>query len=162
MSQARKLPVQCMLGAASESSPLEETKHATKKCPKGTVVLICHLIGPSLGQKAPQLHAHIFFFSLISFFPKEDEKRRKRENQMHLERLRALLIITFIVLMFRFTVSENREGTNISWNYFVNEMLAKGEVQRIEVVPESDIVEIYLHPGGTPHGQVVSDLLQLE
>ncbi|KAM6063780.1 mitochondrial inner membrane m-AAA protease component paraplegin isoform 2-T3 [Theristicus caerulescens] len=78
---------------------------------------------------------------------------------MHLERLRALLIITFIVLMFRFTVSENREGTNISWNYFVNEMLAKGEVQRIEVVPESDIVEIYLHPGGTPHGQVNVTLL---
>uniref|UniRef100_A0A8C8BQP8 SPG7 matrix AAA peptidase subunit, paraplegin n=1 Tax=Otus sunia TaxID=257818 RepID=A0A8C8BQP8_9STRI len=78
---------------------------------------------------------------------------------MHLERLRALLIITFIVLMFRFTVSENREGTNISWNYFLNEMLAKGEVQRIEVVPESDIVEIYLHPGGTPHGQVNVTLL---
>ncbi|KAM9288482.1 mitochondrial inner membrane m-AAA protease component paraplegin isoform 1-T1 [Morus bassanus] len=89
----------------------------------------------------------------------EDEKRRKRENQMHLERLRALLIITFIVLMFRLTVTENREGTNISWNYFVNEMLAKGEVQRIEVVPESDIVEIYLHPGGTPHGQVNVTLL---
>ncbi|NXU54000.1 SPG7 protein, partial [Turnix velox] len=89
----------------------------------------------------------------------EEEKRRKRENQMHLERLRALLIITFIVLMFRFTVSDNREGTNISWNYFVNEMLAKGEVQRIEVVPESDIVEIYLHPGGTPHGQVNVTLL---
>ncbi|XP_069724838.1 mitochondrial inner membrane m-AAA protease component paraplegin [Phaenicophaeus curvirostris] len=89
----------------------------------------------------------------------EEEKRRKKENQMHLERLRALLIITFIVLMFRFTVSENREGTNISWNYFVNEMLAKGEVQRIEVVPESDIVEIYLHPGGTPHGQVNVTLL---
>ncbi|XP_040427704.1 paraplegin isoform X2 [Cygnus olor] len=94
--------------------------------------------------------------------PKEDEeeeKRRKRENQMHLERLRALLIVTLIVLMFRFTVSENREGTNISWNYFINEMLSKGEVQRIEVVPESDIVEIYLHPGGTPHGQVNVTLL---
>lgn len=63
--------------------------------------------------------------------------------------------------MLRFMISENREGTNISWNYFVNEMLSKGEVQRIEVVPESDIVEIYLHPGGTPHGQVVSDSLQL-
>uniref|UniRef100_A0A8D0F7L4 Mitochondrial inner membrane m-AAA protease component paraplegin n=2 Tax=Strix occidentalis caurina TaxID=311401 RepID=A0A8D0F7L4_STROC len=100
----------------------------------------------------------ISFFSDI-FFSKEEEKRRKRENQMHLERLRALLIITFIVLMFRFTVSENREGTNISWNYFLNEMLAKGEVQRIEVVPESDIVEIYLHPGGTPHGQVNVTLL---
>ncbi|XP_010152455.1 PREDICTED: paraplegin, partial [Eurypyga helias] len=89
----------------------------------------------------------------------EEEKRRKRENQMHLERLRALLIVTAILLMFRFTVSENREGTNISWNYFVNEMLAKGEVQRIEVVPESDIVEVYLHPGGTPHGQVNVTLL---
>ncbi|NP_001012545.2 paraplegin [Gallus gallus] len=89
----------------------------------------------------------------------EEEKRRKRENQMHLERLRALLIITLIVLLFRFTVSENREGTNISWNYFINEMLSKGEVQRIEVVPESDIVEIYLHPGGTPHGQVNVTLL---
>ncbi|NXP54495.1 SPG7 protein, partial [Heliornis fulica] len=89
----------------------------------------------------------------------EDEKRRKKENQMHLERLRALLIITFIVLVFRFTMGENREGTSISWNYFVNEMLAKGEVQRIEVVPESDIVEIYLHPGGTPHGQVNVTLL---
>lgn len=78
---------------------------------------------------------------------------------MHLERLRALLVLTFIVLMLRFMISENREGTNISWNYFVNEMLAKGEVQRIEVVPESDIVEIYLHPGGTPHGQVNVTLL---
>ncbi|XP_068059306.1 mitochondrial inner membrane m-AAA protease component paraplegin isoform X2 [Anomalospiza imberbis] len=84
----------------------------------------------------------------------EEEKRRRRENQMHLERLRALLVLTFVVLMLRFMIGENREGTNISWNYFVNEMLAKGEVQRIEVVPESDIVEIYLHPGGTPHGQV--------
>uniref|UniRef100_A0A8C9FWM3 SPG7 matrix AAA peptidase subunit, paraplegin n=1 Tax=Pavo cristatus TaxID=9049 RepID=A0A8C9FWM3_PAVCR len=89
----------------------------------------------------------------------EEEKRRQRENQLHLERLRALLIITLVVLLFRFTLSENREGTNISWNYFINEMLSKGEVQRIEVVPESDIVEIYLHPGGTPHGQVNVTLL---
>ncbi|XP_023790219.1 paraplegin [Cyanistes caeruleus] len=89
----------------------------------------------------------------------EEEKRRRRENQMHLERLRALLVLTFVVLMLRFMISDNREGTNISWNYFVNEMLAKGEVQRIEVVPESDIVEIYLHPGGTPHGQVNVTLL---
>ncbi|KAM4639264.1 mitochondrial inner membrane m-AAA protease component paraplegin isoform 4-T4 [Amazona ochrocephala] len=78
---------------------------------------------------------------------------------MHIERLRALFIITVIVLLFRFMLGENREGTNISWNYFVNEMLAKGEVQRIEVVPESDIVEVYLHPGGTPHGQVNVTLL---
>ncbi|NWZ71924.1 SPG7 protein, partial [Acrocephalus arundinaceus] len=90
---------------------------------------------------------------------KEEEKRRRRESQMHLERLRSLLLFTFIVLILHFMISENREGTNISWNYFVNEMLSKGEVQRIEVVPESDIVEIYLHPGGTPHGQVNVTLL---
>lgn len=107
----------------------------------------------------PQLHTNPF--SSAIFFSTEEEKRRRRENQMHLERLRALLVLTFVVLMLRFMISENREGTNISWNYFVNEMLSKGEVQRIEVVPESDIVEIYLHPGGTPHGQVVSDSLQL-
>ncbi|NXT80735.1 SPG7 protein, partial [Zapornia atra] len=89
----------------------------------------------------------------------EEEKRRRRENQLQVERLRALLIITFIVLLLRFTMSDPREGTSISWSYFVNEMLAKGEVQRIEVVPESDIVEIYLHPGGTPHGQVNVTLL---
>uniref|UniRef100_A0A8D2MSV7 SPG7 matrix AAA peptidase subunit, paraplegin n=1 Tax=Zonotrichia albicollis TaxID=44394 RepID=A0A8D2MSV7_ZONAL len=110
-----------------------------------------------LGEK---LHNYtLILFPLVFFFPKEEEKRRRRENQMHLERLRALLILTFVVLMLRFMIGENREGTNISWNYFVNEMLAKGEVQRIEVVPESDIVEIYLHPGGTPHGQVNVTLL---
>uniref|UniRef100_A0A803WD68 Mitochondrial inner membrane m-AAA protease component paraplegin n=1 Tax=Ficedula albicollis TaxID=59894 RepID=A0A803WD68_FICAL len=118
---------------------------------------LCNLIIPSLGQKTPQLHTNPF--SSATFFPKEEEKRRRRENQMHLERLRALLVLTFVVLMLRFMISENREGTNISWNYFVNEMLSKGEVQRIEVVPESDIVEIYLHPGGTPHGQVNVTLL---
>ncbi|KAL9839623.1 LOW QUALITY PROTEIN: mitochondrial inner membrane m-AAA protease component paraplegin [Geothlypis trichas] len=88
----------------------------------------------------------------------EEEKRRRRENQMHLERLRARLILTFVVLMLRFMIGDNREGTNISWNYFVNEMRPKGRCKRIEVVPESDIVEIYLHPGGT-HGQVNVTLL---
>lgn len=131
----------------------------TKTPQKYHCVNLCHLIIPPLGQKTPQLHTNPF--SSAIFFSTEEEKRRRRENQIHLERLRALLVLTFVVLMLRFMISENREGTNISWNYFVNEMLSKGEVQRIEVVPESDIVEIYLHPGGTPHGQVVSDSLQL-
>lgn len=125
-------------------------------------VHLCHGTVPLLARKLCTDMLTFFFFDFVFFFPEEEEKRRKRENQMHLERLRALLIITLIVLLFRFTVSENREGTNISWNYFINEMLSKGEVQRIEVVPESDIVEIYLHPGGTPHGQVVSAFLPLE
>uniref|UniRef100_A0A8C0U886 SPG7 matrix AAA peptidase subunit, paraplegin n=1 Tax=Cyanistes caeruleus TaxID=156563 RepID=A0A8C0U886_CYACU len=135
-----------------------------------TLSLPCQGLGGALTKqhiirdpKTPQLHTNPFssdiFSFFVLFFPKEEEKRRRRENQMHLERLRALLVLTFVVLMLRFMISDNREGTNISWNYFVNEMLAKGEVQRIEVVPESDIVEIYLHPGGTPHGQVNVTLL---
>lgn len=51
--------------------------------------------------------------------------------------------------------SINTSGGNISWNDFANEMLAKGEVSRIQVVPESDIVEIYLHPGAVIFGRPV-------
>lgn len=51
--------------------------------------------------------------------------------------------------------SINTSGGNISWNDFVNEMLAKGEVSRVQVVPESDIVEIYLHPGAVIFGRPV-------
>ncbi|XP_016402171.1 paraplegin-like, partial [Sinocyclocheilus rhinocerous] len=32
-------------------------------------------------------------------------------------------------------------------------MLAKGEVSRVQVVPESDVVEIYLHPGAVIFGR---------
>uniref|UniRef100_A0A8C9LE66 SPG7 matrix AAA peptidase subunit, paraplegin n=1 Tax=Pavo cristatus TaxID=9049 RepID=A0A8C9LE66_PAVCR len=128
-------------------------------CFQGTAASSLSWSGPSAGRKLCADTLKFFFSDFVFFFPKEEEKRRQRENQLHLERLRALLIITLVVLLFRFTLSENREGTNISWNYFINEMLSKGEVQRIEVVPESDIVEIYLHPGGTPHGQVNVTLL---
>uniref|UniRef100_A0A8C6MIP7 SPG7 matrix AAA peptidase subunit, paraplegin n=1 Tax=Nothobranchius furzeri TaxID=105023 RepID=A0A8C6MIP7_NOTFU len=79
--------------------------------------------------------------------PQEDEeekKRREQEDQMYRDRLRTLFIIALIMSLLN---SINTSGGNISWNDFVNEMLVKGEVSRVQVVPESDIVEIYLHPG---------------
>ncbi|KAK6480043.1 paraplegin-like isoform X1 [Huso huso] len=85
--------------------------------------------------------------------PEEDEeekKRREREDQMYRERLRTLFIIAVIMSLLN---SINTSGGNISWNDFVNEMLAKGEVSRVQVVPESDIVEIYLHPGAVIFGR---------
>ncbi|XP_064414498.1 paraplegin [Latimeria chalumnae] len=85
--------------------------------------------------------------------PQEDEeekKRREREDQMYRERLRTLFIIAVIMSLLN---SINASGGNISWNDFVNEMLAKGEVSRVQVVPESDIVEIYLHPGAVVFGR---------
>ncbi|XP_022623640.1 paraplegin [Seriola dumerili] len=80
----------------------------------------------------------------------EDKKRREQEDQMYRERLRTLFIIALIMSLLN---SINSSGGNISWNDFVNEMLAKGEVSRVQVVPESDIVEIYLHPGAVIFGR---------
>uniref|UniRef100_A0A8C7M9Z4 Mitochondrial inner membrane m-AAA protease component paraplegin n=1 Tax=Oncorhynchus kisutch TaxID=8019 RepID=A0A8C7M9Z4_ONCKI len=85
--------------------------------------------------------------------PEEDEeekKRREQEDQMYRERLRTLFIIALVMSLLN---SINTSGGNISWNDFVNEMLAKGEVSRVQVVPESDIVEIYLHPGAVIFGR---------
>uniref|UniRef100_A0A8C4NWR7 Mitochondrial inner membrane m-AAA protease component paraplegin n=1 Tax=Dicentrarchus labrax TaxID=13489 RepID=A0A8C4NWR7_DICLA len=78
------------------------------------------------------------------------KKRREQEDRMYRERLRTLFIIALIMSLLN---SINTSGGNISWNDFVNEMLAKGEVSRVQVVPESDIVEIYLHPGAVIFGR---------
>uniref|UniRef100_A0A7N6BKK9 Mitochondrial inner membrane m-AAA protease component paraplegin n=1 Tax=Anabas testudineus TaxID=64144 RepID=A0A7N6BKK9_ANATE len=80
----------------------------------------------------------------------EEKKRREQEDQMYRERLRTLIIIAVIMSLLN---SINTSGGNISWNDFVNEMLAKGEVSRVQVVPESDIVDIYLHPGAVIFGR---------
>ncbi|KAG7235203.1 hypothetical protein INR49_003114 [Caranx melampygus] len=64
--------------------------------------------------------------------PEEDEeekKRREQEDQMYRERLRTLFIIALIMSLLN---SINSSGGNISWNDFVNEMLAKGEVSRVQ------------------------------
>lgn len=87
-----------------------------------------------------------------SFLIIEEKKRREQEDQMYRERLRTLFIIALIMSLLN---SINTSGGNISWNDFVNEMLAKGEVSRVQVVPESDIVEIYLHPGAVIFGRPV-------
>lgn len=90
--------------------------------------------------------------SAVSLFSPEEKKRREQEDQMYRERLRTLFIIALIMSLLN---SINTSGGNISWNDFVNEMLAKGEVSRVQVVPESDIVEIYLHPGAVIFGRPV-------
>lgn len=73
---------------------------------------------------------------------------------MYRERLRTLFIIAVVMSLLN---AFSSSGGNISWNDFVNEMLAKGEVQRVQVVPESDVVEVYLHPGAVVFGRPVSD-----
>ena len=72
---------------------------------------------------------------------------------MYRERLRTLFVIAVVMSLLNALGSS---GGNISWNDFVHEMLAKGEVQRVQVVPESDVVEVYLHPGAVVFGRPVS------
>lgn len=73
---------------------------------------------------------------------------------MYRERLRTLFVIAVVLSLLN---SLSSSGGNISWNDFVSEMLAKGEVQRVQVVPESDVVEVYLHPGAVVFGRPVSE-----
>lgn len=94
------------------------------------------------------------FLSHVVTLRQEEGKRKEREDQMYRERLRTLFIIAVVMSLLNFLSSS---GGNISWNDFVNEMLAKGEVQRVQVVPESDVVEVYLHPGAVVFGRPVSD-----
>ncbi|XP_004600857.1 paraplegin [Sorex araneus] len=85
--------------------------------------------------------------------PEDDEegrRRREREDQMYRERLRTLFVIAVVMSLLN---ALSTSGGNISWNDFVHEMLAKGEVQRVQVVPESDVVEVYLHPGAVVFGR---------
>lgn len=44
----------------------------------------------------------------------------------------------------------------VSWNEFVYQMLAKGEVEQIIVRPDIDIVTIILHEGAVIKGRKVS------
>ncbi|TRY96189.1 hypothetical protein DNTS_026765 [Danionella cerebrum] len=86
----------------------------------------------------------------------EEEKKRREDAQTYRERLRKLV---FIAIILSFLNSINTNVANISWNDFVNEMLAKGEVSRVQVVPEKDVVEIYLHPGAVIFGKPKSSLM---
>ncbi|XP_075394136.1 mitochondrial inner membrane m-AAA protease component paraplegin isoform X4 [Tenrec ecaudatus] len=80
----------------------------------------------------------------------EERKRKEREDQMYRERLRTLFVIAVLMSLLN---SLSPGGGSVSWNDFVREMLAKGEVQRIQVVPESDVVEVHLHPGAVVFGR---------
>ncbi|XP_072527587.1 mitochondrial inner membrane m-AAA protease component paraplegin isoform X2 [Salminus brasiliensis] len=82
--------------------------------------------------------------------PEEEEEKKKQEDQMYRDRMRTLFIIAVIISLLN---AFNNSGVNISWNDFVNEMLAKGEVSQVQVIPESEIVEIYLHPGAVIFGR---------
>ncbi|KAJ8794127.1 hypothetical protein J1605_019041 [Eschrichtius robustus] len=80
----------------------------------------------------------------------EEERRLKeRKDQLYWEHLLTLCVIT---VLMSWLVSPSTSRGTISWTNFVHEMLARSQVQKVQVVPHSDVVEVYLHPGAVVFG----------
>lgn len=73
----------------------------------------------------------------------QKENDDEEKNKEYLLSVYRIFTISIIALGIYFMTTFNT--IYVSWNEFVNEMLAKGEVKRVEVVPESDYVQIFLH-----------------
>ncbi|XP_071973538.1 mitochondrial inner membrane m-AAA protease component paraplegin [Engystomops pustulosus] len=100
-----------------------------------------------------RLTGAIHYFSTSAARSKNDQnedsnKRNEKENddeeknKEHLLSVYRVFTLSVLALGIYFMTTFNT--IYVSWNEFVNEMLAKGEVKRVEVVPESDYVQIYL------------------
>lgn len=101
------------------------------------------------------------FHSLIPLSFSKEEKKKPKELEQHAfhDQVRQLLLLSVFLVLMHYL---KEDGDLITWNEFANEMLAKGEVQRVQVNPEAGIVEVFLYPGAIMHKQRVSDLMLLK
>ncbi|XP_068117082.1 mitochondrial inner membrane m-AAA protease component paraplegin isoform X2 [Hyperolius riggenbachi] len=79
----------------------------------------------------------------------EDDEQKKREGDL----LPRWFLLMFIVIAW-FIMSTLDQISDVSWTDFVNEMLAKGEVARVEVDPEDEYVYVYLYGGAVVMGHM--------
>ncbi|XP_061101048.1 paraplegin [Conger conger] len=84
--------------------------------------------------------------------PEEDEEEKKGRERQDLSSMRLRIAVIFAILATILAGFHN-SGGSITWNDFVNEMLAKGEVAGVMIIPESDSVQIHLHPGAVIFGR---------
>lgn len=92
----------------------------------------------------------------------EDPQRRGLDN----DNIRMLLMLFLIITLLNL-LSKGDDAQNITWQTFVNDMLAKGEVKSLSVTyydsdgsgeasnPESDVVHVFLHDGAIVLGREV-------
>ncbi|XP_798395.4 paraplegin [Strongylocentrotus purpuratus] len=95
---------------------------------------------------------------------KDDEDPSKKAGDG--ENIRMLIVVMLILTLLNL-LSRGDEAQNISWQSFVNDMLAKGEVKDVSVTyydtdgsgesknPESDVVHVFLHDGAIVFGREV-------
>lgn len=115
-------------------------------------------------------------FSTTSRNENQQGQNREQENQQDEEEpdkrgldndnIRMLLMLLLIITLLNM-LSKGDDAQNISWQSFVHDMLAKGEVKSISVTyydsdgsgetsnPESDVVHVYLHQGAIVFGREV-------
>ncbi|XP_071823950.1 mitochondrial inner membrane m-AAA protease component paraplegin-like isoform X3 [Apostichopus japonicus] len=101
-----------------------------------------------------------------------DEKQEQKDEEdpqkggLDNDNIRMLLMLLLIITLLNM-LSKGDDAQNISWQTFINDMLAKGEVKGLSVTyydsdgsgeasnPESDVVHVYLHDGAIMFGREV-------
>lgn len=84
----------------------------------------------------------------------DDQKMSSFLAKMFLWMLTAYMIVAVISLIFP-GASNSESVRYVSWNEFVHQMLAKGEVEEVIIRPDMDIVTIILHEGAVIKGKRV-------
>lgn len=82
----------------------------------------------------------------------DDEPKSSLLAKAAIWMLTGYMVITIMSLLFP-TSNQPDVLRYVSWNEFVHQMLAKGEVEQLVVRPELDLVTIYLHDGAIIKGK---------
>lgn len=91
----------------------------------------------------------------------EDPNKEPSDKDKLTFLLKCGIVIGFQLLMFMMLFGSRTESESdamqdqVSWNDFVYHMLAKGEVERVSVIPDLELANIRLHPGAVVKGKRV-------
>uniref|UniRef100_A0A5S6QLD2 AAA domain-containing protein n=1 Tax=Trichuris muris TaxID=70415 RepID=A0A5S6QLD2_TRIMR len=87
--------------------------------------------------------------------PEKDQDNKNRPGFDFADLVRATVYTIGIAAILSFFSGSRFDDLRlVPWNFFVHEMLAKGEVEEVVVMSDSDIVTVRLHPGAIIHGQL--------
>ncbi|XP_070574399.1 mitochondrial inner membrane m-AAA protease component paraplegin-like isoform X2 [Ptychodera flava] len=96
--------------------------------------------------------------------PPKDDEEDPAKNRNEGDNIRIVLMIAVLLFLLN-SFSGTEEGQNISWQTFVNELLAKGEVSHISIMytdtkdknssSASDLVLVYVHSDAIVLGKEV-------
>lgn len=140
--------------------PLNGKKIRTLKGEYNAIRSLFHRSGLSYKQQA--ILQRSFHTSRVQRQQPSGDKNKKNENENEkmsslvakafLWMLTAYLIVSTISLIFP-TSNHPEIVRYVSWNEFLHQMLAKGEVEEVIIRPDLDMVTILLHEGAVIKGR---------